>query len=94
MPTFEPLTERDRELIEVALTSAASACQGGRVTPTSRPSDPLAREYLSALRRLRKQPTPHASWSQGWKSGFADGVADATDDEPTPTATNPYPKEN
>lgn len=50
-----PLTERDFDLIEVALESAAQAVQSG-ATLRSRAAelDPLAAEYLNALRNIRK----------------------------------------
>ena len=43
------LTERDVELIEIALEAAASACAGF----PGRGEDPLQREYLDALSRVQ-----------------------------------------
>lgn len=55
-------SERDFDLIEVALESAADACQPGAVRGHSlRQIDPLAAEYLRALdavRHLRTQSEP------------------------------------
>lgn len=49
------LTERDYDLIEVALESAAQAVQSGVTLRTrSVELDPLAAEYLNALRHIRK----------------------------------------
>ena len=49
-----PLTERDFELIEVALESAAQAVQSGASLRQRRGLDPLAREYLEALERVQQ----------------------------------------
>lgn len=49
------LTERDYDLIEVALESAAQAVQSGASLRTrANDLDPLAAEYLAALRHIRK----------------------------------------
>ena len=48
-----PLTERDMDLIEVALDAAVSAVQHG-ATLRTRKLDPLALEYLTALDHVEK----------------------------------------
>lgn len=47
------LTERDLELIQVALDSAAQAVQSG-ASLRSRRLDPLAKEYLVALQHVEQ----------------------------------------
>lgn len=46
-------TERDLDLIEVALESAAQAVQSGASLRNKRDLDPLAAEYLHALASVR-----------------------------------------
>lgn len=48
------LTERDLDLIEVALEAAAQSVQHGATLRNKRDLDPLAREYLEALNRVEK----------------------------------------
>lgn len=47
------LTERDYDLIEVALDSCANSVQSG-ATLTGKGVDPLALEYLTALDHVQK----------------------------------------
>jgi hypothetical protein len=51
-----PLTERDLDLIEVALESCAQSVQSG-ASLTGRGVDPLAREYLVALQHVEQMRT-------------------------------------
>lgn len=48
------LSERDLDLVEIALESAATAVQSGATLRNRRDLDPLAREYLTALEHVRE----------------------------------------
>ena len=53
----QSLSERDLDLIEVALEAAAESCQSGatlRHMASKKSLDPLAREYLHALDGIRE----------------------------------------
>ena len=50
---FDDLTERDLELIEVALDSAISAVSFS-FHPKEKDMDPLAKEYRTAQRKIEK----------------------------------------
>lgn len=47
-------SSRDWDLVEVALDSAAQACQSGAMLSNKRDLDPLAREYLQAARAMER----------------------------------------
>lgn len=50
----EELSDRDLELIEVALDSAANSVQSGATLRGARNLDPLAAEYIHALRGIQR----------------------------------------
>jgi len=53
MTNLASLTDRDLELIDVALDSAANSVQAGATLRNRRGLDPLAAEYLTALEHVR-----------------------------------------
>lgn len=60
-------TDRDFDLMEIALDVCANTCQAGATLRNQRNLDPLAAEYLRALaavRRWRKSASPNGVSSQ------------------------------